>query len=97
MTTITILNPMAKAEEAVDGAGPALESLRGARIGVRTDWIWPIFEHVVDEWRQQLEAAGATVIVHQAQNHTGPDSEVSEAAFAEFVESVDLVVVGLGN
>lgn len=60
-----------KAREEADGPGPWLQSRRGARIGVRTDWIWPIFEHVVDEWKQRLEASGATVTGFQAQRWQG--------------------------
>ena len=94
---ITILDPTAAAPEIDPDPGPDAGALVGRVVGVRSDRTWRSFEWVVDEWRPELEAAGATVRPWVAGNRIGDDGERTRTELAEFVAAVDIAVVGLGN
>ena len=97
MARIKVLDPTAPPPEADADAGPDAGELEGRVVGVRFDRTWRSFEWVIDEWRPQLEAAGAEVRLWCAGNRIGEEGERTHRELDEFAEGVDVAVVGLGN
>lgn len=97
MARLTILDPTAPAPAADADPGPAVGSLRGARVGVRSDRTWRSFESVADEWEQRLRDEGATVHRWVSGNRVGDDGEKTRAELVAFVDRNEVIVSGLGN
>jgi hypothetical protein len=97
MSRITVLDPTAPPPEDVAGPGPDAGDLAGKVVGIRFDHAWRSFEWVIDEWASSLRAAGAEVRPWCAGNRIGEQGESTRRQLEEFVASVDLAVVGLGN
>jgi hypothetical protein len=97
MARITILDPTAAPPEVDPEPGPDAGPLVGRRVGVRTDGTWQSWEWVLDEWRQRLDAAGATVQVWTAGNRIGDEGERTLRELDTFATDVDIAIVGLGN
>ena len=77
--------------------GPDAGSLTGRLVGLRTDETWQSWEWVLDEWKQSLDAAGASVRVWSAGNRIGEEGERTFRELDEFAAWVDVAIVGLGN
>lgn len=92
-----MLDPTAAAPGVDAGPGPVAGPLAGKVVGIRFDRTWRSFEWVMEEWRRELEAAGATVRTWCAGNRIGEQGEVTERELRGFADQVDVAVVGLGN
>ena len=97
MTRVKILDPTAPPPERSSDPGPDAGPLRDKLVGIRFDTNWPSFLWVSDEWSQRLEAAGARLRWWNAGNRIGEEGERTRRELEEFVASVDLAIVGLGN
>ena len=97
MTRIKILDPTAEPPEVDPDPGPEAGALAGRQVGIRHDTAWRSFEWVLDEWRNELQAAGADVRVWNAGNRVGEEGERTFRELDEFAEGVDVAIVGLGN
>jgi hypothetical protein len=94
---ITVLSPVPPTTAATSNPGPVIESLDNVTVGLRTEWIWPAYHVIADEWQQLLEAQGAKVIRWEAQDRAEAGVETVEKGLEEFVGNVDLAIVGLAN
>ena len=92
-----VLSPKPPAEEQDDNPGPGIGALHGLKVGIRRDEIWAPWDIVSREWAQMFESAGAEVSLWRAGGRTGSAGEQTEAELADFLDDVDLAVVGLGN
>jgi hypothetical protein len=97
VATITVLSPRPKVERTDDDPGPGLSSLRGAVVGLRTDYIWAEWDVVSSTWADLLRAQGAEVRFWRAGHRSGREGEDTEKGLRQFIDEVDLAVVGLGN
>jgi hypothetical protein len=97
MARITVLDPTATPPELTPEPGPDAGSLAGRRVGLRTDETWHSWEWVLDEWKQSLGAAGASVLVWNAGNRIGDEGERTFRELDAFATDVDIAIVGLGN
>jgi hypothetical protein len=97
MAKITVLDPTALPLERRGGRGPDAGSLKGKRIGIRTDGAWRCWEWTIDEWMPRFEAAGATVRTWRSSGRVGEEAASTKRALEEFATTVDLAIVGLGN
>lgn len=92
-----MLDPTAPARERDPDPGPDAGPLRDRVVGIRYDRTWRSFEWVIDEWRTELEAAGARLRLWCAGNRIGEEGERTRFELDQFAVDVDLAVVGLGN
>jgi hypothetical protein len=97
MSRITVLDPTASPPTDEAGTGPDAGHLAGRTVGIRYDTTWRSFEWVIGEWAPALRAAGAEVRLWCAGNRIGEQGLRTAAELVDFVESVDVAVVGLGN
>jgi hypothetical protein len=96
MARVTVLCPVPPPVEQSMDPGPAFSHLDGGTVGIRTEWIWPAFHTIADEWQKALQERGATVIRYQARRRID-DGHGIEDELEWFVRQVDLAVIGLGN
>ena len=84
-----------------DGAGtsPGLNgSIRGRRVGLRTEGAWTSWLTIVDEWTRFLEYDGAIPVVLTANgSRIGSDAAGTQAAIDEWAQSIDVGISGLGT
>lgn len=99
VATVQVLDPRGVVESDGGGAGPDAGSLAGKRVGFRIDVLWPAWDLVVDEWSKALREAGAaeTVSWRRMQGLTGAEGRAKQAEYEDFLRSVDVAIVGLGN
>ena len=97
MQRIRVLDPTAPPPELLDDPGPPAASLAGARVGIRYDRTWQSFLHVIDEWQPRLREAGASLQPWEAKGRVGEEGERTRRELADFVEGIDVAIVGLGN
>jgi hypothetical protein len=94
---ITVLDPTSVPPADDADPGPDAGALAGRTVGIRVDRTWRSFDWVIDEWAPRLEAAGARTVVWVAGNRIGESGVRTAAELADFVERIDVAVVGLGN
>ena len=97
MGHITVLDPTAPPPADELGPGPDAGELTGKVVGLRHDVTWRSFEWVIDEWAERLRDAGAELVVWAAGNRVGEEGEKTAQQLEEFVDTVDVALVGLGN
>ena len=97
MAKLTVLSPRPAGVVREENPGPSIPGLRGLKVGVRRDEIWAPWDIISAEWARMLEERGAQVRTWRAGGRTGGDGERTAAGLAEFLDGVDLAVVGLGN
>ena len=97
MERIRILDPTAPPPEVDMDPGPPAGSLAGKTVGIRYDQTWQSFLEVMAEWGPRLEKAGATVRWWDAPGRVSEEGERTRRELADFVEEVDVAIVGLGN
>jgi hypothetical protein len=98
MTKGSVLDPTATQDKALaPRPAEAIGDLHGKRIGVRVDIMWRSWDWVTDEWTAALNDAGASLVTWRAGVRNGHEGARMEAELADFVDEVDLAVVGLAN
>jgi hypothetical protein len=97
MARITILDPTASAPDIDPDPGPAVRALSGLVVGIRSDRTWRSFEWVADEWETLLVREGTRVNRWVSGNRIGDEGERTRVELAEFVDTADLAITGLGN
>ena len=73
------------------------KSIKGLRVGIRTDTYWQSWLHVSDEWSRLLKQAGAEPVVLRVGVHIGEEGQHTQDIVDAWASSVDCAVVGLAN
>jgi hypothetical protein len=76
---------------------PGIESLRATRVGFVDNGLWQSMAAVIDGFSARARAEGATIAGIVPFDHLAPDFAEQRAALVPFAQTVDEVVVGLGN
>ena len=98
MATGSILDPTAVRDDDITSPGPDAGPLAGKTVGFRLDEIWRAWDWVSEIWAKEFEKAGATVKFWRGhQGRTGAEGERVAKGLEEFIKSIDIAVVGLGN
>jgi hypothetical protein len=86
---------------AVESSGGPLQlggSIRGRRVGLRTEGSWTSWLTIVDEWTTLLEQDGAIPVVLTANgSRIGADAAGTQARIDAWAASIDLGISGLGT
>jgi hypothetical protein len=98
MATGKVLDPKARLNDDISTPGPDAGELAGKTVGFRLDEIWRAWDWIAEIWADEFRKAGATVKFWRSnQGRTGAAGERLAAALDEFLGSIDIAVVGLGN
>ena len=97
MARVRILDPTAPPPEVSEDPGPDAGVLASRVVGIRYDLNWQCFLHATQEWSRRLEASGARIHWWNAGNRIGEQGEHTQRELEEFIEAVDVAIVGLGN
>lgn len=98
MATGTILVPTAVRSDDITSPGPDAGSLVGKTVGFRLDEIWRAWDWIAEIWAEEFRKAGAEVKFWRShQGRTGEEGEKIAQQLEEFLGSIDVAVVGLGN
>lgn len=93
-----ILDPTGVRADDILSPGPDAGPLTGKTVGFRLDEIWRAWDWVADIWAEEFCKAGASVkFWRSSQGRTGAEGERVAAALEEFLASIDVAVIGLGN
>lgn len=93
-----VLDPTALRTDDITSPGPAAGSLAGKIVGFRLDEIWRAWDWIAEIWAAEFEKAGATVKFWRShQGRTGAEGEKITKELDQFLDSIDIAVVGLGN
>jgi hypothetical protein len=93
-----VLNPTTVRTDDIASPGPDAGPLAGKIVGFRLDEIWRAWDWISEIWADEFRKAGATVKFWRAnQGRTGAEGERLAKALEEFLDSIDIAVVGLGN
>ena len=93
-----VLDPTAVRAYDITSLGPDAGPLAGKTVGFRLDEIWRAWDWVAEIWAEEFRKAGATVKFWRSnQGRTGAEGDRIAAALDEFLNSIDIAVVGLGN
>ncbi len=93
-----VLDPTAVRTDDITSPGPDVGPLAGKTVGFRLDEIWRAWDWVAEIWAEQFRNAGATVKFWRSnQGRTGAEGDRIAQALDEFLNSIDIAVVGLGN
>lgn len=93
-----VLDPTALREDDITSQGPDAGPLAGKTVGFRLDEIWRAWDWIAEIWGEEFRKAGATVKYWRShQGRTGDEGERVAKALNEFLDSIDIAVVGLGN
>jgi Fe-S cluster biogenesis protein NfuA len=96
--TVLIVDPAAEVTTADADPGPDAGNLRGRTVGFRVDVLWRSWDWVVDEWSRALEGEGASTRQwRRAQGLAGERGQQHAGEYEQFLSSIDIAVVGLGN
>ncbi len=98
MSRGNVLDPTALRADDITSPGPDAGPLAGKVVGFRLDEIWRAWDWIVDIWADEFRKAGATVKLWRSnQGRTGAEGERLARELDEFLGSIDIAVVGLGN
>lgn len=93
-----ILDPTALRSDNITSPGPDAGPLAGKTIGFRLDEIWRAWDWVSEIWGDAFRNAGAEVKYWRShQGRTGAEGEKIARELDEFLSSIDIAVIGLGN
>jgi hypothetical protein len=93
-----VLDPTAMRGDDIVSPGPDAGPLAGKIVGIRLDEIWRAWDWISELWADEFRKAGATVKFWRSnQGRTGAEGERVAKALDEFLTSIDIAVVGLGN
>jgi hypothetical protein len=94
---ITIVLPVDSAPPPDRPLAPGVESLRATRLGFVDNGLWQSMAAIIDGFSARARDAGASITGSVPFDHLAPDFAEQRAALDPFAQSVDEVVVGLGN
>lgn len=98
MATGKVLDPTAIRADDITSPGPDAGPLAGKTVGIRLDEIWRAWDWITEIWADEFRRAGATVKFWRSnQGRTGVEGERIARELEEFLASIDIAVVGLGN
>jgi hypothetical protein len=97
MALIKVLDPTARRSEDNASTGPDAGILAGKRIGIRVDQIWRCWDWISSNWEQKFRQAGAEVSYWRSTNRSGEEGEEQNRSLQQWVNSIDVAVVGLAN
>jgi Fe-S cluster biogenesis protein NfuA len=93
-----VLDPTGRPEGGNPDRGPDAGSIAGRTVGFRVDILWRSWDWVADEWQKCLANSGATTqMFRHIQGLAGAEGAEHHSAFAHFLSSLDVAIVGLGN
>lgn len=93
-----VLDPTALRSDDIATPGPDAGVLSGKTVGIRLDEIWRAWDWIAEIWAQEFRNAGATVRFWRShQGRTGAEGERVAKSLQEFLQNIDIAVVGLGN
>lgn len=92
-----VLDPTAKREDDIASPGPDAGDLAGKRVGFRLDRMWRAWDWVSEVWAEKFREAGAEVVFWRSGGRSGDEGERHAAEFAQFLDSIDVAVIGLAN
>ena len=92
-----VLDPTALRADDIVSAGPDAGLLAGKVIGFRVDEMWRAWDWISEIWAAELLKAGAEVKFWRSAGRTGISGARLAKSLDAFLDSVDVVVVGLGN
>lgn len=94
----TVLNPTARRSDDITSPGPDAGPLTGKIVGFRLDEIWRAWDWVAELWAQEFRRAGAEIRFWRShQGRTGEEGQRVAQQLEEFLDAIDIAVVGLGN
>ncbi len=98
MATGTVLDPTALSAEDITSPGPDAGPLAGRTVGFRLDEIWRSWDRIAELWGEEFRRAGAEVRFWRShQGRTGAEGERIARELDEFLDAIDIAVVGLAN
>lgn len=92
-----VLDPTAFRTDDITSAGPDAGDLIGKTVGFRLDEMWRAWDWISEIWAEEFRRAGATVKFWRSAGRTGASGERLARSLDEFLDSIDVAVVGLGN
>lgn len=92
-----ILDPTARRADDIADPGPDAGLLAGKRIGFRLDRMWRAWDWISEQWAEEFRKAGAEVSFWRSGGRSGDEGERHARDYAEFLQSIDIAVVGLAN
>ncbi len=98
MAIANVLDPTALRADDITTPGPDAGPLAGRTVGIRLDEIWRAWDWVSELWAAEFRAAGAEVVFwRSSQGRTGAEGEKVALALEEFLDRIDIALVGLAN
>jgi hypothetical protein len=97
MATGFVLDPTAKRADDITSPGPDAGLLAGKTVGFRVDRMWRAWDWISEGWAAKFEEAGAKVKFWRSAGRSGDEGERCAKEYQEFLESIDVAVVGLAN
>ena len=98
MTIGNVLDPTALRTDDITSPGPDVGHLAGKTVGIRLDEIWRSWDWVAESWAETFRDCGAVVkFWRSSQGRTGSEGERVAKSLEEFLNSIDIAVVGLAN
>jgi len=93
-----VLDPTASSANDITSPGPDAGALAGRTVGIRLDEIWRAWDWIADIWAEEFRRSGATVrFWRSSQGRTGAEGERVARSLEEFLDAIDIAVIGLGN
>jgi hypothetical protein len=97
VTKGTVLDPTAMRTDDIASTGLDAGPLAGKTVGFRLDEMWRAWDWITDIWAEEFRKAGATVKFWRSAGRTGAEGARLAKSLDEFLDSIDVAVVGLGN
>jgi hypothetical protein len=98
MTKGLVLDPSALRDDDNASTGPDAGELTGKTVGFRLDHLWRAWDWVSEVWADELRKMGAQVLVwRSSQGRGGEEGKRLGRELKEFVSTIDIAIVGLGN
>lgn len=72
-------------------------SIKGLRVGIRSDQFWPSWFVIRDVWTDMLREDGAEPVFLEISERVGEGGKGTQAEVERWAASVDCAVVGLAN
>lgn len=96
--TLRIRKPTALPPELKGAPAFSLDRpIKGLKVGLRIDYMWPSWVLICKLWSERLRKDGAEPVVLRVGEHVGEAGMRTKAALEEWAGAVDCAVVGLAN